>query len=213
MPEASDLPGAEGTYRSSEVYECPICRDSGYQLIEEDGVEFARPCDCRRVKRARLARAHLPKIFQGIDTETFRPRPGQQAAFERIQSNPSGSFFLWGETGLGKSHMLAYQYLLRSQCSVLFRSTAELLAEVQEQEFQEDYVAPVFCKFHLFWDDIHEFAHTEFRELAVYRVIDHYSRNQIPISITSNMGLKQLVGEIGAHVVRRIDDMCEVIEL
>ena len=66
---------------------------------------------------------------------------------------------------------------------------------------------------HLFWDDADKFKLTEFKAEAIYGLIDTLYRKQVGLTVTSNLNLNALVDKVGPAVVRRIDDMCEILEL
>ena len=53
---------------------------------------------------------------------------------------------------------------------------------------------------------------TEFKAEAIYALIDNLYRKQVGLTVTSNLRLSGLVDKVGPAVVRRIDNMCEVLE-
>ena len=58
--------------RDSDV--CPICHGSEWILVKKNGVEAAKPCQCREraVMSRRLRFADIPEAFRGMDLKTFR---------------------------------------------------------------------------------------------------------------------------------------------
>ena len=58
--------------RDSDV--CPICHGSEWILVKKNGVEAAKPCQCRgrAVMSRRLRFADIPEAFRGMDLKTFR---------------------------------------------------------------------------------------------------------------------------------------------
>ncbi len=159
--------------------------------------------------------------FRKASFETFHPHSEQQAqALERMMDNVTGNFYLCGDYGVGKTHLLVSQY--RELCldrACEFRSTHALMEEMRQAEFKEESL--IFQRidgsesFHLFWDDIDKLRLTDFRREMIFHLVDLLYRRKQGLSITSNLTLKELVDEdiIPSGVVRRIDDMCTVVSL
>ena len=84
-------------------------------------------------------------------------------------------------------------------------------------EMDSEYISPAWQLpdegAHLFWDDADKFKLTEFKAEAIYTLIDNLYRRQVGLTVTSNLSLNDLTDKVGPAVVRRIDDMCEVLEL
>jgi DNA replication protein DnaC len=89
------------TYQSSN-YECEICRDEEYVLV--DGWK-AKPCECQAKKllKKRMANAGIPHEYADANLDTFVPRNEVQAkmlghiqeylaAFESIKDTKQNSF-------------------------------------------------------------------------------------------------------------------------
>ena len=99
------------------VYECPVCKDTEMVLYVEDGVEYARPCECQVRKRAkRLMRASgISEEDQGkgfADFQTFKEKSLEQArntailyyrSFLKNQGQRVNSIVLCGASGRGKT--------------------------------------------------------------------------------------------------------------
>ena len=112
---------------------------------------------------------------------------------------------------------MAAQYLAKPLTrKVLWRTTVDLLDDLIRQEMESGYVAPAYRlepNGHLFWDDADKFKLTEFKAEALFALIDWLYRNQLSLTLSSNPGLVKLIGKLGPATVRRIQDMCEVMEI
>ncbi len=141
-----------------------------------------------------------------------------------MSSEFTKSYFLAGPYGKGKTHLATAQYvqLVRLEMPCMFLTMGELLNELRLAELNQDsYYCQVREKcryadrFHLFIDDIDKFKPTDFKAEALFDLIDTIYKRNIMLTITSNYTLTELsaIQSIHPSVIRRIDDICEVIEL
>ena len=102
LPEESHLP----SYEAEKVYDCVDCRDTRW-VVDDRG---ARPCRCKdRIRREAKLR-QIPIHFTAADFGNLLQRSHQAEAISRIRANPTGSYFLHGRYGSGKTHLLASQF-------------------------------------------------------------------------------------------------------
>jgi DNA replication protein DnaC len=204
---------------------CRICDDTGWRRA--DGEEFIglKRCECldARVRAARLA--VIPERFKASTFESYRPRnPKQQRALDLMQRDPSGSWYLTGSYGSGKTHLLYAQYdemvmVSKTQCHV--RTTRDLLEELRRAEFDNEFVSPVLAAasqsspYHFFWDDVDKMKTTDFKTEVLFDLVDSLYRQKHGLTVTSNYSMQDLINRERLHpaIVRRMDDMCRVVEL
>jgi DNA replication protein DnaC len=186
-----------------------------------------RQCECVAEK----ARAHylalIPERFKDSSLESFKPRdPKQERALSVMRKDPGGSFYLTGAYGNGKTHLLYAQYREiaisrkgKTRCHV--RTTRELVEELRRAEFDEDFVSPVLAAaskpapYHLFWDDIDKLKVTDFKTEVLFDLVDSLYRQKHGLTVTGNYSMRDLVEQERMHpaIVRRLDDMCRVVEV
>jgi DNA replication protein DnaC len=141
-----------------------------------------------------------------------------------MRKDPGGSWYLTGAYGNGKTHLLYGQYreiviLGKVRCHV--RTTRELFEELRRAEFDEDFVSPVLAAaskpapYHLFWDDIDKLKMTEFKTEVLFDLVDSLYRQKHGLTVTGNYSMLDLIEHERMHpaIVRRLDDMCRVIEV
>jgi DNA replication protein DnaC len=129
-----------------------------------------------------------------------------------------------GAYGNGKTHLLFAQYRQlvtagRVRCNV--RTTRELVEELRRAEFDEDFVSPVIAAasrrapYHLFWDDIDKLKLTDFKTEVLFDLFDGLYRQKHGITVTGHYSLRDLVERERMHpaIVRRLDDICKLIEV
>ena len=205
--------------------ECPHCRDSGWRQVDLPGRAGMKQCECVAEK----ARAHylalIPERFKDSTFESFRPRdPKQQRALSLMLGDLGGSWYLTGAYGKGKTHLLYAQYreiVISGKVRCHVRTTRELVEELRRAEFDEDFVSPVLAAaskqapYHLFWDDIDKLKMTDFKTEVLFDLVDSLYRQKHGLTVTGNYSMGDLVEHERMHpaIVRRLDDMCRVIEV
>jgi hypothetical protein len=70
-------------------------------------------------------------------------------------------------------------------------------------------------RYHLFWDDIEKLKPTDFKTEVLFELVDTLYRQMHRLTVTGNYSLQDLVDRERMHpaIVRRLDDMCRVIEI
>ena len=69
--------------------------------------------------------------------------------------------------------------------------------------------------YHLFWDDIDKLKPTDFKTEVLFELVDALYRRKHGLTVTANYSLQDLVARERMHpaIVRRLDDMCRVIQI
>jgi DNA replication protein DnaC len=210
-------PGNEAT--------CRLCDDTGWRRAEGEEFIGLKRCECVKanIRTARLSA--IPERFRVSTFESYRPRnPKQERALSLISGDPSGSFYLTGSYGSGKTHLLYAQYremVLAGKTRCHVRTTRELVEELKRAELDDDFVSPVLAAvseprtYHLFWDDIDKLKPTDFKTEVLFDLVDTLYRQKHGLTLTSNYLMRDLVERERLHpaIVRRMDDLCRVLEL
>ena len=100
---------------------CGVCGDTGFEYVEKDGREFARPCACRRSTPAErtvdafMAATRVPPRYEHCDFTNFEGDGPLLAAKERAMTfagqYPHSGFdhglglLFTGDSGIGKTHL------------------------------------------------------------------------------------------------------------
>jgi DNA replication protein DnaC len=176
-----------------------------------------------RIQAARLA--EIPERFHESTFESYRPKnPKQEWALREIRENPGGSFYLTGSYGSGKTHLLYAQYrqmVLAGKIRCHVRTTRELVGELRRAEFDDGFISPVITAasksdpYHFFWDDVDKLKSTDFRTEVLFDLVDSLYRQNHGLTVTSNYSMQDLVERERLHpaIVRRLDDMCRIVEV
>src|SRR5262245_44897894 len=119
---------------------CPLCDDTGWKPLEENGVRRVVRCDCWRdhVGRQHLELAKIPKRYQHCTLTNFvvynesLERAVEKSRRLAAQFPPADrrGLFLEGQPGVGKTHLAAAvlkQVIQTTGLAGLFFDTRELL--------------------------------------------------------------------------------------
>lgn len=169
----------------------------------------------------------IPVRFQSCTFETYKPKSKKQAdTLCKMSEHPHESYFIHGPYGAGKTHLLYAQYrenyFVYGEKNCFVRSTHELIRELQDEEVKEK-PSPINLALkpqdtreiliHLFWDDADKFKVTDYREEALFDLIDRIYKNNEKLTITSNASLSELQEKLSPAICRRIDDICKLVEV
>ncbi len=128
---------------------CMICEGSGLQIVQEDGRQAARTCQCRLERRAsrRLQSARIPRRYEHCSLDSYESgfrgaHRSLSAAHLRARKFVEGypvetagtSLLLTGSIGVGKTHLAVaiLQALVADRAATgLFFDYRDLLKQVQ----------------------------------------------------------------------------------
>jgi DNA replication protein DnaC len=184
-----------------------------------------RRCECTKARFVADRLAAIPALFREATFQSYRARNLQQErAVALVRSLPEGSWYMTGHYGSGKTHLFYAQYREMAvagkiRCHV--RTARELLEELKRNELDSDFVSPVMAAayssapYHLFWDDIDKLKPTDFKTEVLFELVDALYRHRHGLTVTANYSLQDLVERERMHpaIVRRLDDMCTVIQI
>lgn len=199
---------------------CPYgkCGGRGVVSVEsEDGYSSAGPCQCAKDK---TKMRYLGSRFFGVTLEQIDPRDDKQARLKSaLMQKPDTSIFLFGRGGMGKTHFLAamYNYWAAKTRKIKYLDDATLKDELRNAELNKDFqfVDDLINDYkYIFFDDVGKAAMTPFHQSALYRFFNELYKNKKHIFITANDTLKLLGSDEywGAHVARRVEDLCQLVD-
>jgi DNA replication protein DnaC len=128
---------------------CPLCDDTGWKPVEENGVRRVVRCECWReqVGQTRLADSNIPKRYQHCTFANFRAyneslQHALEAARLLTERFPTAStreqlgrgLFLDGAPGVGKTHLavaVLKAIVEKSAARALFYDTRDLLRVIR----------------------------------------------------------------------------------
>lgn len=190
---------------------CERCGGSGFEIVDKDGREFARPCACRRTERRRrgdfAGDCRIPARFADCTFATFDAThpPLAEAAnacksycdgYPYIDAEEEGlGLLLAGNSGVGKTHLaVAVAQRLYDEKGVRsqFWDFRELMREIRRSYDAETRTTefavldPVVSCDLLILDDLGSARFTEWMMDTLFYVLNTRYLDKLPTLVTTN---------------------------
>ncbi len=199
-------------------YNCPLCSDTGY-----NGSRF---CSCFNKLCGKLSADELNKnaqlklsnfdsfllsYYQGDNYFTMkRILEFTQQYAATFSPAASGSIFMTGRTGLGKTHLsLAIaNTVLSNGYSVIYDSVINILRSIEREHFSREHSSEmidlVMSTELLILDDLGTEYETQFNNSTIYNIINTRLNSGKPTIISTNLDFKGISKRYDERVVSRI---------
>jgi DNA replication protein DnaC len=215
---------------------CPICDDTFWRPVEENGVRRVVRCDCWRenLGRQRLNEANIPKRYQHCTLANFTAynesleRAVAQAG--RIASSfpaVSRGLLLEGQPGVGKTHLavaVLKQVIQTAGARGLFYDTRDLLRVIRStydpaiRTTELEVLRPVMTADLLVLDDLGAEKTSEWVEETMNLIVNTRYNERRATVFTSNFPdipdetePNSLLFRIGSRMRSRLHEMCEFV--
>jgi DNA replication protein DnaC len=218
---------------------CPRCGGTGWRLVEQDGTELARRCDCAEAVRRDqlLERAGIPARYRHCTLASFelwnRDDPtlsrARRAVEEFVNLYPESGkgLLLMGNVGTGKTHLAvaALQALIVDKgVRGRFADFTTLVLEIQMtfdgSGSSRDILHPLIEAEVLVLDELGAGKVTPWvMDLLYYLVNTRYVDNRLTIFTTNYSdfghapGQETLTDRVSARIRSRLFEMCRRLEL
>jgi DNA replication protein DnaC len=183
---------------------CPVCNGTGWKLVEDQGREAVKRCECfQKDQLERLvANAHVPARYQACSFDTFHdisPKLGlvKTLAKRFVEDYPvvECGLLILGPCGVGKTHLavsILKALIYKHGAIGLFHDFRDLLKKIQNsynpisQASEMQILEPVLASEVLVLDDLGSERPTEWvRDTFAYIINTRYNQKLTTI-ITSN---------------------------
>lgn len=217
---------------------CPLCDDTGWKAIEENGVRRVVRCDCWREQAAKqaLEQAGIPPRYQRCEFSTFVTYPNDRLLnavalakefAERFPAVEKGLLII-GPPGIGKTHLAIStlkEAVRRSGARARYYDTRSLLTQIRStynsmtKTAEMDVIRPVMDAKLLILDDLGAERLTDWVEETMNVIVNARYNAKLPTIFTSNYEdvpdrdeVNSLLVRVGFRLHSRLREMCEFLE-
>lgn len=206
-------------------YTCPICCDTGY-----NGSKF---CSCFNRLCGKLSADELNKsaqlklssfdtfsltYYQGEDYQTMKKILEYTRQYAATFSAKSSSIFMFGRTGLGKTHLsLAIaNTVLEKGFSVIYDSVINILRSIEKEHFSREHTSEMIDLVMetelLILDDLGTEYETPFYNATIYNILNTRLNCGRPTIISTNLDFSGISRRYDERVVSRIVSAYKCLE-
>jgi DNA replication protein DnaC len=194
---------------------CPFCN----KPVEKNIYGFTDNLhtECREKVR-KLKTIGLDKLFWKLPE--FKIENGNKTAFEAVENfikNPDIGLFLFGQAGVGKTHLVS-KLAQETNKDIKFIKVPKLLfilkSNFDGHSYRNKEILDELIRVSvLILDDLGAEKATEWVRETLYILIDERYGNMKKTIITSNYNPSYLTQRLGDRIVSRISEMCRIIEI
>jgi DNA replication protein DnaC len=219
---------------------CPLCDDTGWKPVEQDGTRRVVRCDCWRenvVLRAMKA-ASVPPRYSASSLDNFQDYSDSLvAAVTRARAFVAKfpifdrGFLLLGAPGVGKTHLavaIVKEVIANTGARARFCDTRELLRMIRDtynpvvKTTEIEVIRPIMEAELLVLDDLGAERTTEWVDETLNLIINTRYNYRRATIFTSNYPdreldeksiVETLQERVGARIYSRLHEMCEFITM
>lgn len=198
-------------------YSCPKCGDTGYYNNEY--------CECFKKLCGKLSAKELNKTanlklssfstfdlsyYTGADRRTMEKILDFTKQYAEQFNEHSGSIFMFGDTGLGKTHLslAAANRILERGYGVVYDSAVNILRKIEQEHFSREHSSEminlVMNTDLLILDDLGTEYQTPFYSSTIYNIINTRLNADRPTIISTNLDFDGISRRYEKRVVSRI---------
>jgi DNA replication protein DnaC len=217
---------------------CPLCDDTGWKPVDEQGVRRVVRCDCWReqIGQHRLADANIPKRYLHCTLANFAAynESLEQAVVKArrvAESFPVSAkgLLLEGQPGVGKTHLavaVLKQVIQTSGARGLFYDTRDLLRVIRStydpsiRTTELEILRPVMTAELLVLDDLGAEKTSEWVEETMNLIVNtRYNERRLTIFTSNYQDIpddtepNSLLFRIGHRMRSRLHEMCEFVQM
>lgn len=203
-------------------YRCPKCKDREFIfVIDQDGKEWAKDCECRKVRQheRRIANSHIAKTFRDKGFGNFKEITEKHSMLKKCVMDfftekkiQEHSILFTGQVGSGKTHlaMALTNNLLKQGKEVIYIDyrtfISKLKQSITDKEEYQKLINEVKNAEILFIDDLFKGKVTDADINAMFELVNHRYLSGGKLIVTSELSLENLK-KVDEAIASRIVEM------
>ncbi len=208
-------------------YECSLCKDTGWVVIEEKGHSFAKECSCRKIKEARriIEQSGISLDFRNKGFGNFNTRDVPQLvnakgkaityyqSFFEIEHTRNNSIMFCGQVGSGKTHLgtAICSNLMSQNVAVIYMPYRNAVTKIKQTLTNNSAYDREMSRYTqarvLYIDDFLKGRITESDVNIIYEIVNYRYMNNLPIIVSTEKFLDDLIA-FDEAIGSRIIEMC-----
>ena len=206
---------------------CEKCGGRGWILYKKDGVDYARPCECQEVMKAKLRldasgiseEFHKKgfKNFNDRNMETLRNARNTAISycknFPEIKNTNRNSIIFMGQVGSGKTHLsmaICNNLMDFHKVGVIYMPYREEITKIKQSVKDELNYSRAINKFKtcqvLMIDDLLKGKSTEADVNILFEIINYRYLNMLPVIVSTEKTKDELL-DFDEGVMSRVLEM------
>lgn len=206
-------------------YKCKKCSDTGYigsEICTCLNELFTNLTTSKLNKKAQLALSSFNTFsldfYEGRDRADMERILSFTKSYAENFSRTSDSILMFGNTGLGKTHisLAIANEVLQKGFSVIYDSTMNILRDVEKEHFSHEKSTEMLDLINdtdlLILDDLGTEYESKFYNSTIYNIVNCRLIKGIPTIINTNMDFSAISARYGGKVASRITTMYTCLE-
>lgn len=207
------------------VYDCPLCRDTGY-VISEDGRKQKCSCFRRREISVLYSQSHIQEMvarenfstlstefYQGEDLRHFESAVDLCREFVKNFKKDYRNILFYGTVGTGKSFLsgCVAKELMDAGCSVIYFSASGLFDlfarysfDHREKAALQDFCGDIYSCDLLIIDDLGTEVTNTFTASQLFSCLNERSLRRKSVIISTNLSLEEIRDRYSDRIFSRI---------
>lgn len=224
----SELKNRVSLNNTEKEYKCPKCKDSGWiSLKDKNGRSFCKRCDCWEIRFAEelMEQSGISQEFSSKGFKNFNTRNNVQLVnakskainyfktFAEIEKTRNNSIMLSGQVGAGKTHLgvAISRSLMSKNIAVIYMTYRNAITKIKQLLIDSEEYYNEINKYSrarvLYIDDFLKGKVTESDVNIVYEIINYRYLNNLPLIISTEKSLDELLA-FDEAIGSRIIEMC-----
>jgi DNA replication protein DnaC len=207
-------------YETRKMYDTGLCRECDYERLIEEAKPARAEFENMQFASFGFGERHASCSFENYEIFEERQRDiVAQLKYFAVKNEKDKGVYLWGETGAGKTHLLAaigrvvyYKHGVKPYRIHMLNLLRVIRKAYNSRLYSEQEILERFCsEKYLIIDDIGMEKITEWSLQMIGLIVNTRYENKLATSYASNLKPEELAAKTNARITSRITDSCLIV--